>query len=137
MSVSDDLADRLCSNRGLLLLTQNGLRECRPARRLRMDVMRTIDWSVPGSANPIAISAHSKWTASQTVGRCGSVHSTRWRFRAGDEDVIPYAQRPRGRLMFELQRGATLQHDHPLVPRLILPEAARTSVPLRYNALNL
>jgi hypothetical protein len=27
--------------------------------------------------------AHSKWTASQIVGCCGSVHSTRWRFLAG------------------------------------------------------
>jgi hypothetical protein len=36
-----------------------------------------------GVYHQIAISAHSKWTASQTVGCCGSVHSTRWRFLAG------------------------------------------------------
>ena len=58
-------------------------------------------------------------------------------FSCRDEDVIPYAQRSRGRFVFELQRGATLQHDHPLVPRLIIPEARRTGLPLRYDALDL
>jgi hypothetical protein len=58
-------------------------------------------------------------------------------FPGRDEDVIPCAQRPCGRLVFELQCGATLEHDHPLVPRLIIPEARRTSLPLRYNALDL
>jgi hypothetical protein len=58
-------------------------------------------------------------------------------FPCGNEDVIPCAQRPRGRLVFELQFGVTLEHDHPLVPRLIIPEARRTSLPLRYNALDL
>src|SRR6201995_3042291 len=58
-------------------------------------------------------------------------------FPCRDEDVIPHAQRSRGRLMFEAQCGATLEHDHPLVPRLIIPEARRTSLPLRYNALDL
>jgi len=38
-------------------------------------------------------------------------------FPCGDEDVIALAQLPRGRLVFELQCGATLEHDHPLVAR--------------------
>jgi hypothetical protein len=42
-----------------------------------------IGWPVPRPVEPIAKSAHSKWTASQTVGCRGSVHSTRWRFLAG------------------------------------------------------
>ena len=43
-------------------------------------------------------------------------------FSCGDEDVIARPQRARGRLVFELQGGATLEYDHPLVPRLIVPE---------------
>src|SRR6478735_3809354 len=58
-------------------------------------------------------------------------------FPCWDEDVIPHAQRSRGKLMFELQCGAPFQDDHPLVPRLIIPEARRTGLPMRYNALNL
>jgi hypothetical protein len=58
-------------------------------------------------------------------------------FSCGDEDVIARAQRPRGRLVFELQYGATLEHNHPLVPRLIIPELRRASLPLRYDALDL
>src|SRR5262249_41895559 len=58
-------------------------------------------------------------------------------FPCGDEDVIARAQRPRGSLVFELQYGATLEHDHPLVPRLILPKLRWASLPLRYDALDL
>jgi len=58
-------------------------------------------------------------------------------FPCGDEDIISCAKRPRGRLVFDLQCGTALEHDHPLIPRLIIPEARRASLPLRYDALDL
>jgi len=58
-------------------------------------------------------------------------------FPGGNEDVIACAQRSRGRFAFEPQSGAALEHDHPLVRRLIVPESGRASLPLRYDALDL
>ena len=51
---------------------------------------------------------HSKWTASQTVGAAGSVHSTRWAFPSRDKDVIAGGHRPFARLVLEVQSRAAL-----------------------------
>ena len=53
-------------------------------RDFEQAIERLAAFDLPAPKDPlIQLSAHSKWTASQTVGCCGSVHSTRWRFLAG------------------------------------------------------
>ena len=70
------------------------------------------------------------------VSRPASVQATRWRLCAGMSEVIAGAERARLGFAVEQHAGRTREHRHPFVPVLVVPEAVRTRVPARDDALD-